>query len=209
MSVALADWSRTWNELGVPRADAGLHQRLIAAWSEPHRRYHTLQHLRECLGLFEEAHDLAQRPGEVALALWFHDAIYDPRRQDNEERSAEWAHDSILAAGLDDETAKRLHSLVMATRHEEVPLDADAQLLVDIDLSSLGATAARFDESDLQIRDEYAHVPDEAYRQGRRLVLGEFLARPRLYTTPYFYEAFESRARDNLRRALARLSQEP
>lgn len=198
-------WQRSWRELGQADADEALYHRLVECWSEKHRHYHTLQHLDECLDLFEKVRHTARRPGEIELALWFHDAFYDPKRDDNEERSAEWARGCVLQAGLPAESAQRLHALVMATRHEAVPEDADAQLLVDVDLAILGSDPARFDESDEQIRREYAHVPEDEYRAGRRRVLGEFLARPRLYGTDYFYSRYESRARENLSRTLARL----
>jgi predicted metal-dependent HD superfamily phosphohydrolase len=203
--MRLARWRRSWRELGQPAADEGLFHRLVACWSEPHRHYHTLQHLYECLDLFEEVRAQARRPGEIELALWFHDAFYDPRRHDNEERSAGWARDSVLEAGLGEQAADRVHALVMATRHEAVPQDADAQLLVDVDLAILGSEPARFDQSDEQIRLEYAHVPEDEFRAGRRRVLGEFLARPRLYSTEGFHSRFEHQARENLARALARL----
>jgi predicted metal-dependent HD superfamily phosphohydrolase len=205
MTADRPSWRWAWQALGAPAADEPLFEQLTACWSEKHRRYHTLQHLGECLAQFRVVRALAQQPGEVALALWFHDAFYDPKRTDNEERSANWALSSVLQAGLPDEMGGHVHALVMATRHEAVPTDPDARLLVDIDLSILGAEPARFDESDRQIREEYAHVPDEQFRVGRRRILGEFLARPRLYSTVYFQSALEARARDNLRRALARL----
>ena len=67
-------------------ADRSLCDALLARYSEPHRRYHTLQHLAECFAAFDEIADLAQHPADVELALWFHDAIYDTRRSDNEQR---------------------------------------------------------------------------------------------------------------------------
>src|SRR5688500_14481808 len=123
MSSGLPGWLKTWRELGKPAADEALYERLVACWGEPHRRYHTLHHLRECLTTFDEVRDEAQRPGEIDLALWFHDAFYDPRRSDNEERSAQWARDSVLEAALPAEVADRVHALVMATRHEGMPED--------------------------------------------------------------------------------------
>jgi len=206
MSTTLGAWLQTWQELGAPAPGEELYNRLIACWNEEHRRYHTMRHLRECLAQFAPVRGDAQRPAEVELALWFHDAFYDPRRDDNELLSANWARSSVLQAGLPLDVADRVHALVMATRHDAVPEEADAQLLVDVDLSILGATPERFDEFDEQVRAEYAHVPDEAFRQGRRRILSDFLARPRLYSTEYFYAVLERRARDNLQRALARLA---
>nr|WP_231402583.1 N-methyl-D-aspartate receptor NMDAR2C subunit [Caenimonas aquaedulcis] len=197
-------WQRAWHDLGLP-ADEAVHRRLVDCWSEPHRAYHTMQHLGECMALFDGVRALAHAPGEVALGLWFHDAFYDVHRDDNELRSAQWAAQSVRDAGGDEALATRVLALVMATTHQAVPEGADAKLLVDIDLAILGADRVRFDESDVQIRREYAHVPDADFRAGRRRVLGRFLARPHLYGTEHFRNLLEARARANLQRALARL----
>lgn len=207
MSFTLANWQRLWGELGATQANGGLMNQLVAAWGERHRHYHTLQHLRECLAHFEAASMLARRPAEVELALWFHDAVYDPKRDDNEERSADWARDSVRAAGCDEQVADRVHALVMATKsHAAEGDDPDARLLVDIDLAILGSAPARFDEYEQQVRREYAHVSDQAWREGRAKVLQSFLARPRLYSTDAYRDALEARARENLARSVAALS---
>lgn len=205
MNFTLADWQRLWNELGAASVNGGVMNQLVAAHGEPHRHYHTLQHLRECLAHFDAAAALARHPAEVELAIWFHDAVYDPRRRDNEERSAGWARDSVLAAGCPGETAQRVHALVLATQqHVAPPENPDAALLLDIDLAILGAAAARFAEYERQVRAEYAHVDDEAFRAGRRRVLSQFLERPRIYITAVFHDALEARARSNLEAALGR-----
>jgi predicted metal-dependent HD superfamily phosphohydrolase len=205
VSIDLASWRQAWQHAGLAASDEHLHRHVIACWSEPHRHYHTLQHLRECLDQFGAVRELAEHPGEVALGLWFHDVFYEPRLKDNELRSADWARTCMLAAGARAEQAERVHALILETRHQAAPQGADAQLLVDIDLSILGALPQRFDESDLQVRAEYAHVPDAAYCERRRAILQSFLSRPRLYSTDHFHLRLEQRARDNLRRALARL----
>jgi len=198
-------WRRAWEQAGgMP--DAALHDRLLAAWREPQRHYHTLQHLDECIALLAPALDLAEHPGEVELALWFHDAVYDVTRGDNEQRSADWARQAALAAGLSAEAARRLHALVMATRHDALPSTRDAQLLVDVDLAILGAPPVRFDEYERQVRAEYAWVPETVFRQKRREVLAGMLARPRLYATQRFHDALEMSARANLVRSIAQLS---
>lgn len=209
MIVSLDSWKRLWGELGAATASGGVLNQLVAAYSEPHRHYHTLQHLREGLALIEAAAPLARRPAEVEVAWWFHDAVYDPTRDDNESRSAEWARDSLLAGGVAAEAADRVAGLVLATRHlagEATADDPDTRLLLDVDLSILGATPARFDEYGQQVRREFAHVDDEAWRTGRRRVLQSFLDRPRLYALDQFHDVYEPRARDNLRRALAALA---
>ncbi len=204
-STAL-DWSRSWRELGLAAPPAAVLDAVIRRWAEPHRKYHTLQHLRECLALFERDRALAERPGEVAIALWFHDAVYDTSRHDNEAASADWAARVLREAGAADQVGARVHALVMVTRHSEVPATPDERLLVDIDLAILGAAPARFDEYERQIRAEYGFVPEARFRAKRSEILRGFLERPTLYSTPTLAARFEAAARANLARAIASLA---
>lgn len=198
-------WRRLWGELGAREIPLGLFNQLVAAYSQPHRHYHTLQHLRECLDHFDAAASLARRPAEVELALWFHDAVYDPARTDNEALSADWAARSMEAAGCDPAAAARVRALVLATAGHEATDDPDTALLLDIDLAILGTAPERFAEYERQVRAEYAHVPDEDFGVGRGRVLAGFLARPRLYLTQPYHAALEERARANLAGSLAAL----
>lgn len=204
-------WRRAWSALVGPGAGTSgpdgpdgiaLRDELLAGYAEPQRHYHTQQHLEECLALLEQVRDLAEHPEEVEMALWFHDAIYDVKGSGNEERSAEWAHRALVAAGVAPTAAERVRQLVLVTRHDGVPGNVDEQVLVDIDLAILGAERPRFDEYERQIRDEYAFVPGFLFRRKRRQILRTFLDRPVLYSTAMLRERLEARARENLRRAI-------
>ncbi len=199
-----ASWDDAWTALGTAPAP-GLREQLLARYAEPQRHYHTLQHLGECLAWFERERAGAEHPAEVLLALWFHDAIYDVRAHDNEARSAEWARDALRAAGASAEATDRVHSLVMATRHDALPEGRDAELLIDIDLAILGAASERFDEYERQVGGEYGFVPDEVRRTRRRRILQRFLDRPAIYATPGMHARLEASARRNLTRSIAAL----
>ena len=198
------NWEGAWRALGAA-APEGLRSRLLARYAEPHRAYHTQQHLHECFAALGPTSDLAEHLAEVELALWFHDAIYDTHAHDNEAQSARWAQESMRGAGVDAAAGARVHALVMATKHQGVPAGADARLLVDVDLSILGADETRFAEYERQIRFEYGWVPEDAYREGRARVLSGFLDRASIYGTPWFAERLEARARANLSRSLRHL----
>ncbi|SFW42407.1 MULTISPECIES: hypothetical protein [Pseudomonas] len=204
-ATGFAAWARVWAELGVGCAPQEPYEALIRRYGEPHRAYHTLQHLQECLQVRRFVNAACPAPAEVDLALWFHDAIYDPLRSDNELRSAQWLDDVARDSGLGDETRQRLYELVMVTRHDAAPASADEAVLVDTDLAILGAAFERFEEYDQQIRREYQFVPLPVYRQKRRQVLEGFLTRGRIYTTAPYFDAFEQQARANLARAIDRL----
>ena len=196
-------WTRAWQGIGARGADDSLFHALVAAYNEPQRHYHSTQHLVECLNQFERARSLCEHGAEVEVALWFHDAIYDVHRSDNEAQSADWANRSALQSGVALEVADRIHALIMATKHTASPMGADEQVLIDIDLSILGVGAARFAEYERQIRDEYAHVPEPLFSQKRRAILQSLLDRPRIYSTEHFHALLEETARANLHAAIA------
>ena len=178
-------------------------------YGAPERRYHTSRHIADCLVKLDAHRALARRPAEIEIALFFHDAIYDPRRADHEERSADWAARFLAGEGLHADAVRRVRALVLATRHDAQPDDDDQKLLVDIDLSILGAAPRTFGEYDRQIAQEFAWLPVEQYRSGRAAVLREFLARPRIFATLAFFASYEARARRNLMRALSALERAP
>lgn len=196
-------FARAWRSIGAQTHAEGLCDALLNAYAEPHRKYHSIQHLSECLRGFDAVRNLAERPAEIELALWFHDAIYDVKRSDNEEQSANWATRELEAASVPQNVVARINALVMVTRHTGVPADNDQQLLVDIDLSILGAPMERFAEYETQIRDEYAFVPGFLFRRKRKQILKSFAERSRIYGTDHFHAALEQRARENLARAIS------
>lgn len=197
-------WSRSWHALGCTK-DTPLMEQLIAAYGEPHRKYHGVQHLTECIAAFEQYSHLAEQPHEVGIALWFHDAVYDLRAADNEAESAAWAELALAAAAVSQDAIVRIKGLIMATCHDAVPEDRDQQLMVDIDLAILGASESRFAEYEAQVREEYAWVPEPRYRQVRAGLLAQFLARPSIYNTLELRERFEAQARKNLAESVEQL----
>jgi predicted metal-dependent HD superfamily phosphohydrolase len=195
-------WSRAWKSLRAEGDGITTMQALIERYCEPHRAYHTVQHLRECLERFDEVCALAVHPATVELALWYHDAIYDVHSKTNEADSAALARETLAAAKASIADVESIVRLIMETRHAASPTDADAQLLVDIDLSILGAPRERFDEYETQIREEYKHVSDDLFFAKRKEILKSFLSRERIYSTEHFRHKLEATARDNLRRAI-------
>jgi predicted metal-dependent HD superfamily phosphohydrolase len=175
-------------------------------YSEPHRFYHNLVHIDDCLGEFDRVRQLATDPVALELAVWFHDAVYDPRAADNEERSAELAKNWLRDVHASDVLTDSVSRLVLATKNHDASLHADAPLLVDVDLSILGRPSAQFWEYERQIREEYAWVEETVFAVKRAEILHRFLARERIYQTDLFFHRMEAQARANLRASVQRLS---
>ena len=149
---------------------------------------------------------LARQPIACEWALWFHDAVYDPKASDNEEKSAALAQQCLRDQAIGGPLADEVTRLILATKHTEATTDPDAALVVDIDLSILGRDEARFCEYEEQIRREYAWVPWDVYAARRAELLQRFLERERLFRTDWFFERYEAQARRNLAASIARVS---
>jgi predicted metal-dependent HD superfamily phosphohydrolase len=171
-----------------------------ARYAEPHRRYHTLEHLDEVLAAVAELLDLADDPRSVELAALFHDAIYDPRAAPGE---SERASAELARSVVGDEEVVRL--VLLTAGHDVGPEDRNGAVLVDADLWILGSPRERYERYAADVRAEYAHVDDEAWRAGRSAVLRRFLDRPRLFVTDRFHARLDASARRNLAGELAAL----
>ena len=198
------EWERCWRILDlVP--EKGLLLELESSWSELGRAYHDARHLGECLALWSLWGDAADEPETVALAIWFHDAVYDTHSTDNELKSAIWAARALISAGGPAGLAQRVFDLVMATRHGAPAHGTDAQLLADIDLAILGSPSARFDEYNIDVRREYEWVPGHLYNAKRTQILEGFERRAPIFQTAPAFALLESQAHLNLQAAIVGL----
>lgn len=200
-----ASWNNCWKGVGAAGDGAVLMGEVLAAYAEPARRYHTAEHLSDCLTLLREHRELSEFPAEVELACWFHDAIYEVKAVDNEARSAHWAVEALSRAGAPPEKTARVRQSILATRHSEAPVSRDAALLADLDMGILAAPRARFDRYEAQIREEFAWVPEALFRTRRAALLQGWLSRPHLYHTPRLRALWEQTARDHLAYSLEKL----
>lgn len=200
-------WEQLLTALGCPADRIGpVFTDLREHYESSGRHYHTLEHIRAVLDTVGRLGATEEMPA-LYLAVWFHDAIYDSRAGDNEERSAAFARCALQSLGIDEAIVRETERLISLTRsHSPLPDDRQGQILVDADLAILGAPEAEYDAYACAIREEYAWVSDEAYRAGRRGVLEQFLHRPRIYWTEAMRAEAEEAARRNLRREIESLS---
>jgi predicted metal-dependent HD superfamily phosphohydrolase len=195
-------WLLFWKSVAVRGDSAPPYEDLVKRYSEPQRAYHTLEHIEHCLEELDAARPLAQDAGAVEMAIWYHDAVYDPRKPNNEERSARLARKVASRMGMRAFRREKVVRMILASRHRKVPTDADSQLFTDIDLSILGQSRRRFVEYEGQIRREYEWVPEPIFKAKRASLLRSFLDRPTLYSTLFFRKRYETRARENLAKSL-------
>ena len=202
------NWSAFWKRINGQGDFRLPHCHLIDLYRQKHRKYHNMLHIEQCLIEFEQARHLVEHPNEVEMAIWYHDAIYDPESEQNEEKSAQLAQKVAKEIGLPDIFGRRVHDLVLVTKHEKIPEGIDAKVLVDIDLSIFGRSEEEFDKYERNIRKEYQWCSDEEFKAGRADILQKFLnrqTRPAVYLTDFFREKYETQARKNLERSLAKL----
>ena len=200
MTPRQARWRALWQRLGARPPDDAL-AALERQYSAPGRHYHTLAHLDAVLASFDELRHVALHPDEAELALWLHDVVWEPMRDDCESRSVQWGMDHLPAFPA----FPALGALILETRHQAAPsVDPDAAVVRDADLSILAADESAFDAYEHAVRAEYAMLPAAQFRAGRARILADFASRRPLYFTPVM-QLREPRAHANLARSLARL----
>jgi predicted metal-dependent HD superfamily phosphohydrolase len=170
------------------------------------RYYHNSVHIDDGLQQFDTVRDLMETPAEIEMAWYFHDAIYDTKAPDNEEQSANLASEVLTESGVSEACVSRIHTMIMATKHDAVPDSNDAQILVDVDLSILGRPTDIFQTYEANVRKEYGWVPEETFRAVRKQILEGFLTRPHIFGTRFFRERYEANAQNNLERSIEKLS---
>ena len=193
----LSSWSAGADEVADAAAD------VVARYHEPHRRYHTLEHIEDMLAVTERL----AASDEVTCAVWMHDIIYDPGRSDNETRSAVFTREVLWRLGAPTTFVEEAVRLVESTAHHDPDLgDRNGQVLADADLAILGAPAGRYERYARDVRAEYGHLSDDDWRSGRAAVVSTFLDRPVLFHAQQLRDERERRARANLRAELATLA---
>lgn len=208
MKDLITEWQYLWGGLGIYRGTLAHFLTLTTYYAEPHRKYHTLKHIDDCIKKFNLFRNLAEDPIAVKLALFFHDAVYDPRRGDNESRSADLAK-HVMGHLHREYLVPRVEPLILVTRHKDPPQTRDEKLIVDIDLSILGANEEEFDRYETAIRQEFlAFITPAEFHQGRLDFLKRFLERAEtqgIFHTDQFRSLYATQAINNMKRSIDRL----
>ena len=172
-------------------------------YSEPHRHYHTLEHIGDCLQKLNEVKSEAEDLKSIQTAILYHDIFYDPHRKDNEEKSANYAFKLLKKKKF--KNAAKVKKLILLTKHPSNPVSEDEKFLLDIDLSILGAKPEKYAVYEENIRKEYIQVPKDLYSKGRSRLLIQLLESEQIFQTLFFKSKYETQARINLDSALKAL----
>ncbi len=207
-------WMKLWSLLSENRVmGEAAFERIARSYNEPHRAYHTLDHIRACLAMLDDVHSegVVNRLA-CEWALWLHDVVYDVHARDSEEMSARVSSLFIENGGISRGFEMYVNRLILATKHTGTsPTDNDTRFVLDIDIHVLGAeTEEVYNAYDLAVRREYSWVPWEVYRVRRAEILQGFLDREAIFLTPAFHtRGYETRARAHLLRSIECLTTKP
>jgi predicted metal-dependent HD superfamily phosphohydrolase len=184
----------------------GIFDDLRRRYGDKLRAYHNLGHIAECLALAQRQRRHIDQPDALDLAIWYHDAVYDPQHSDNEERSAELAREQLGRLGVPPRGIDAVTGLILATKHAGASLEGDEAWIADIDLAILGSTPEAYERYATAIRREYAFASDADYRAGRSEFLRRLLERREIFGTPVLRAKLESQARVNIEAERLRLT---
>lgn len=198
-------FNKMWRKCGAKSDADHLYKDLERRYSEPHRFYHNFQHIENCFNQMDMISGNEIDPILLEFSLWFHDAVYNPKANDNEEQSAYLAKGVCKDAILPESFCKKAQELILMTKHTCEPIDYLQKIIIDIDLSILGSDPRTYDIFEMNIRKEYSHVNEPAFLAGRSSILNGFINRNRIFYTDFFYSKYEPSARSNLTRTIQKL----
>jgi predicted metal-dependent HD superfamily phosphohydrolase len=179
--------------------------RLEQCYREPHRRYHTFQHLEECLEELDEIEGDEERLALMEVALWFHDAVCQPGAASNAALSASLAKEFLLECQATESVIEFVNDMIMATKDHRAKDDPDAAIVIALDLNIFARSPQRYMAYEIQVREECSAMNDEAYRTQRIAWLQGFIDRPVIYESETMREIYEDQARFNLEQRIEQL----
>lgn len=186
--------------------DSGLTERfwreIETAYSSKSRVYHNLEHLTNLLAELDTVQDLVEDMETILWSVFYHDVIYNVRRQDNEEQSAELAVERMTSLNIPEERVKRCKDQIVATKSHDIASENDTNLFTDADLAVLGKDWDTYQTYFKAIRKEYRIYPNLLYKPARKKVLKHFLTMPFIFKTAHFRNLYEEQARKNLNREI-------
>lgn len=186
---------------------ASLWEEILSFYSEKTRHYHDLSHIENMLFLAFEHQEHFNDLDTLLFSIFYHDIVYNAKYKDNEEQSASLAIERLTLLGFPIEKIQKCNEQILATKtHLSSSDDPDTDYLLDIDLSILGASWENYQKYFQGVRKEYKMYPVLLYRPGRKKVLKHFLEMDHIYKTDVFRNKFESKAKENLKRELEKLS---
>lgn len=207
-TLSQSEWiEEIWNilafKLKIPTNESpGIFNEIKSRHSEPHRTYHTMIHLYQLFMLLENHPKEIENHPLIELTILFHDIVYDPQRNDNEEKSAALA-DQLVGHYLDAKTRHELKLMIESTqKHKPILTATDNLYFLDMDMSILGVSPSIYSGYVRKIRQEYSILPHRQFDIGRKEFLINFLKRPRIFYTEMYFEQFEEQARANMEREM-------
>ena len=198
-------FQQAWMAVGGKRDADAVYGKIEEMHTSPGRVYHTIKHASDCILELWPIRDKAEHPYEVAMALWFHNAVYNAREKGGKEKSARFAEDVLTNAGVSEPSVRRVCEDIIATKQHIGPASKDAALTADIDITIFGKSQEEFLEYDNALRRENLHIKDDEFWKERKEEVDRFLKREHIYRTEHFRAKYERKALLNLMSASMRL----
>ncbi|WP_299550746.1 hypothetical protein [Seonamhaeicola sp.] len=199
------EWSQLVSKYSAQQTIADeLWHEIKAQYTKKNRYYHNLSHINTLLVQAKKLKETIVNYDNLLFAIWYHDIIYNSKKQDNEEKSAVFAKKRLKSLEIDEKMAHLIQKLILSTKNHQIILgeNDDNAYFLDMDMSILGAEWPTYLKYLKSIRKEYAIFPNFMYKKGRKKALNHFLDRKTIFFTKPFQAKFESQARENINREI-------
>jgi predicted metal-dependent HD superfamily phosphohydrolase len=148
---------------------------LLSMWNEPHRSYHSQNHLIDLVEQVNESKSFLNSQKEyekLIICSLFHDCIYDPMRNDNEEKSAEFFMNCCQEKNQD---INHIYQMIIDTKEHKSD-DTLSKMFNHFDMNIVERDFDQLLEWESGIKSEYEPVFGiERYKEGRLKFLESLL----------------------------------
>jgi predicted metal-dependent HD superfamily phosphohydrolase len=208
-TLFIKKWTIITNEFSIPQELSDKWLKIVwDHYDEGWRYYHTTNHIKELFKYYDKYYSSLNNSIVVALTIFFHDVIYEPKKTDNEEKSVELFQEYAREINLSQEVTEKVSTYIMNTKSHSTMLssDLDLQYFLDFDLSILGQSDEVYAQYAENIRKEYIHIPDDLFKQGRTAILIKLSEKGDIYKTAEFKKLYEDQAKLNMKNEIAKLA---
>jgi len=151
---------------------------IVERYRESHRFYHTAEHLINVVSQLSKTENFDD---ELFLAAVYHDAVYDPKAADNEEKSADLFMEQAKNSELSEKQKQNICRFILDTK-THIASSERSQLLIDADLSILEQPLNKLIEYEKQIFKEYQFIDYKIYKPKRIEILEQLNKNGKLNT---------------------------
>ena len=179
---------------------------ILENYTKKWKFYHNLNHVYSFVNLFEKYNKFINNyKNEFLISIYFHDIIYIPSRNDNEEESINMFNKFYNEVKPNNLNKEKVIEFIAETKNHSLSKDYDFELDLFLDMDMQIVADENWEDYENKIRKEYCFVDETEYKNKRRQFLQSLVNKNRIFRTQIFYDTYEQIAKNNITNIINKL----